>query len=110
MCFLPSTSSHRAENVVLSETLAINVDHQNLDVLPTPLLQLLELLGTGFDGFAADGTARDAHRFGHLRQHFVVFPCRNTAQKRAQHVLAEATILAQHLVRRNRHFPFRLVA
>ena len=102
--------AHRAENVMRAETLAIDVDHQNLDVLPAPLLQLLELLGTRLDGFAADGAARNAHRLGHLRQDLLVFPRRNAAHQRTQHVLAEAAILAQHFVSRNLHFAFGLVA
>src|SRR6266581_9333922 len=56
MCFLPSASNaHRAENVMLGETLAIDVDHQNLDALPAALLQLLQLFDARLDGLAADG-------------------------------------------------------
>ena len=71
---------------------------------------LLELLGTRLNRFAADGAARDAHRLGHLRQDFLIFTCRNTAQQGAQQVLAEAAILAQHFVGRNLYFAFGLVA
>jgi hypothetical protein len=35
--------AHRAKNVMLSKALPIDVDHQNLDLFPAPLLQLLEL-------------------------------------------------------------------
>ncbi len=75
MCFLPSTiHSHRAENVMRAETLAVNVDHQNFDLVPPPLLQLLELLDAGLDRFPADRAARHPYRFRHLRQNFLIFP------------------------------------
>jgi hypothetical protein len=40
---------------MIGEMLAVNVDDQNLDVLPAPFLQLLELVDAGFDGLASDG-------------------------------------------------------
>jgi hypothetical protein len=39
MCFFTfCVHAYRAEDVMLSEALAIDVDHQNLDVLPMPLV------------------------------------------------------------------------
>ena len=95
---------------MISKALAIDVHHQNIDVLPTPLLQLFELLGTRLDRFAADSAARDAHRLGHLRQHFLVLSRRNAAQQCTQHVLAETAVLPQGFVSGNPHFTFGLVA
>ena len=95
---------------MLSEPLAIDVDHQNLDGVPTLFVQLLELFGTRFDRFPADGAARYAHRFSHLRQHFVVLARRNAAQQRTEHVLAETAVLTQGFVGGNLHFAFGLVA
>jgi hypothetical protein len=60
-------------------------------------------------GCAADGAARGAHRLRHLGQHFLIFPCRNTAEQRAEHVLAEAATLAQHLMGGDLYLSFRFV-
>jgi hypothetical protein len=95
---------------MLSEALAIDVNHQDRDALPAPLLQLLELLAAGLDRLAADGTARDAYRLRHLGQDLLIFPRRNTAQQRAQHMLAESPICAEHFIGGNLHFSFRFVA
>ena len=63
-----------AEDVVSTETLAVHVDHQNLDLVPAPLLQLLELLDARLDGLAADGAAGYPDGRRHLRQNLLVFP------------------------------------
>lgn len=73
---------------MVGETLAINVDHQNLHLIPAPLLQLSQLLDAGLYGLAADGAARYPHRLRHPGQHFVVFARRNASHQGAQHVLA----------------------
>jgi len=49
--------AHRAENVMVPKALPVDIDRQNLDAVPTPLLQLLQLLGAGLDGVATDRTA-----------------------------------------------------
>ena len=54
--------AHGAENVVLGETLAVDINHQNLNLIPAPFLQLLELLDACLHGLAADGATRNAHR------------------------------------------------
>ena len=95
---------------MISEALTIDVDHQNLDVLPTPFPQLLELLGTRLDRFAANSATRDAQHLGHLRQHFLILSRRNATQQCAQHVLAETAVLPQGFLGGNLHFAFGLVA
>ena len=105
-----SVYAHRAEDVMIGETLAIDIDHQNLDVLPAAFLQLLELFDASVDGLAADGAARYPDRRRHLRQDFLVFPRRDTPQQRTQHVLAKAPILAQHFIRGDFHFAFGFVS
>ena len=85
--------AHRAEQVVLGEPLAVDVDHQNLDSVPAPFPQLLELFGTGFDGLPADGALGHSHGGRHLRQDLLILACGNAAQERTQHVLAESTVL-----------------
>ena len=92
-----------------AETLAVDVDHQNLDLIPAPLLQLLELFDASVDGFAADGAARHPDRLRHLRQNFLVFPGRDTPQQRTQHMLPKASILPQHFIGGDLHFAFGLV-
>ena len=79
---------------MIRETLAIDVDHQNPDILPPPFLPRLQLFDAGVDGLPADGIARYPHRRRHLRQNFLVFPRRDTSQQRPQHVLAETPVLA----------------
>jgi len=85
----------RAENVVLGETLAANVDYQNLDLVPAPLPQLLELFGAGFNGLSANGALGYSRRGCLLRQDFLIFACGNAAQQGAQHILAEPAILGR---------------
>jgi hypothetical protein len=73
---------------MFGETLAIDVNHQDLDLIPAPLLQLLELLNARLDRLPTDGAARNTNGFRHLGQHLVVFPRRNATHQGAQHVLA----------------------
>src|SRR5215831_20210828 len=47
--------THRAENVMFGETLAIEVNHQDFHLIPAPFLQLLELLYAGLDSLPTDG-------------------------------------------------------
>ena len=58
--------AHRTENVMLGKTLAIDVNHQDLHLIPAPFLQLLELLDAGLDSLPADGAARNAYGFRHF--------------------------------------------
>src|SRR4029077_10477370 len=75
--FLPlSIYAHRAENVMVGETLPIDVDPQNLSMLPAACLQFVKLLDAALDGLAADGAARDPDGLRHLRQDFLVFSSR----------------------------------
>jgi hypothetical protein len=60
-------------------------------------------------GLPADGTARNAHGFRHLGQHFVIFARRNATHQSTQHVLAQSLILAQGLVGRDGDLAFGLV-
>ena len=65
MCFLPSLSTPTAlKIIVLAEALAVDVDDQDLDLVPAPLLQLFELLGAGLDDLPAHGAARNPYRGG----------------------------------------------
>src|SRR5262249_49356058 len=101
--------AHRAENVMFGETLTINVNHQDLDSIPAPFLQLPELLDAGLDGLPTDGAARNANGLRHLGQHFVVFARRNATHQGAQHVLAYSLVLAQGFVGRDGNLACGLV-
>jgi hypothetical protein len=79
---------------MFSETPAIDVNHQDLYLIPTPFLQLLELLDAGLHGLSTDGAARNANRFRHLGQHFVVFARGNAAHQGTKDVLTQSLILA----------------
>jgi hypothetical protein len=96
--------------VVLRETLIIDVHHHNLDFVPAPLPQLLELLRAGLDGLSADGALGHSHGGRHVGQHFLILAGGNAAQQRAQHMLAESAIFTQGFVSRHLHLAFGFVA
>lgn len=102
--------AYSAQNVMPAEALAVDIDDQYFRGIPALFAQRLELLDARLDGLPAHRTARYARRFGHLRQHLVIFARRDAAQKRAQHVLLQAAILAQFFIRRDLHFAFGFVA
>src|SRR5215467_5736470 len=70
--------AHGAENVVLGETLAVDINHQNLNLIPAPLLQLLELLDACLHGLPTNRTPGDPHSFRHFWQYLVVFTGRDS--------------------------------
>lgn len=100
---------HGAENVVLGETLAVDINHQNLNLIPAPLLQLLELLDACLHGLPTHRTAGDADGFRHFRQHLVVFAGRDSTHQSAEHVLAQGLVLPQRFISWDLHFALGLV-
>ena len=63
-----------AEDVVFAKALAVDVDDKDFHLVPSTLLQLLQLLGAGLRRLPADRAAGYAHGGGHRRQHIVVLP------------------------------------
>src|SRR5947209_14424971 len=85
--------SYRTEHVMSAKALAVNVDHQDFDLIPPPLLQLLELLDASFNDLPADRAARHPYRFRHLRQDFPILTGVYAPQQGTQHMLPKTSIL-----------------
>src|SRR5437763_233892 len=73
--------------MVIAETLPIDVDHQQIRLIPAAFPQLAQLFSAAFDCLATDAAARDAGRLSHLGQDFLVLTRRNSTQQRSHHAL-----------------------
>src|SRR5579863_10338430 len=69
-----------ADHVMRSKALPIDIQHQQVRLVPAPLAQLPQLFHAAFNGLAAHTAARYAHGFRHIREHFGVFTHRNPAR------------------------------
>jgi hypothetical protein len=98
-----------ADSVMLAEHHAVDVDHQQVDVIEAPRQQLLQRRFAGGDGLAAYVGLRHAAGLGHLRQHLLVMASGDAAHQHVQHPSAQAAIL-HGFVGRNRHFLLVLAA
>src|SRR5580698_3783059 len=96
--------------MVIAETLSVDVDHQQIRLVPAALPKLAQLLSAAFNRLAADAAARYAGRLGHFRQNFLVLTGGNAAQQRPHHALRGGAVLLQSLIRGYFHFAFLLVA
>src|SRR3954447_5999955 len=78
--------------MVIAETLPIDVDHQQISLIPAAFPQLAQLFSAAFDRLAADAATRDAGRLSHLGQNFFVLTRRNSTQQRSHHALRGARV------------------
>src|SRR4051812_15848090 len=92
--------------MVIAETLPIDVDHQQIRLIPAAFPQLAQLFSAAFDCLATDAATRDAGRLSHLGQNFLVLTRRNSTQQRSHHALRGGSVLLQRFIRRYFHFAF----
>src|SRR3954454_13483931 len=95
--------------MVIAETLPIDVDHQQISLVPAAFPQLAQLFSAAFDRLAADATTRDTGRLSHLGQNFLVLTGRNSTQQRSHHALRSGSVRLQRFIRRYFHFAFLLM-
>src|SRR3954470_4166520 len=74
--------------MVIAETLPIDVDHQQIRLIPAAFPQLAQLFSAAFDCLATDAATRDAGRLSHLGQNFLVLTRRNSTQQRSPSCVA----------------------
>src|SRR5206468_1294662 len=95
--------------MVIAETLPIDVNHQQISLIPAAFPQLEQLFSAAFDRLAADAATRDAGRLSHLGQNFLVLTGRNSTQQRSHHALRGGSVRLQCFIRRYFHFAFLLM-
>ena len=59
--------AHRVDQVMRPETHAVEIDHRQLQLMPTPLQQLLEHAFACFSSLAADGRPRHPEAISRAR-------------------------------------------
>jgi hypothetical protein len=96
--------AHRADHGVVAEDEPVDVDHQQLQFIETPVERSVQFGFRSFDRRPAHRRARHARCFRHLRNHGLVVARGNAMQQGVQHSRPHLFLVPHGGVSGNLHF------
>jgi len=103
-------NANRAQNMMLAEPDAIEIDDEKVQIIQTPIGQFFQQLLAGLDVGAAHGALADADRLGHLRDHAFVLPRAHAIEQDRHHPRGQLAAGLDRFVGGNDRFAISLMS